>query len=52
MAEFTYTNEGEAKRIRRMFIDRGRRTSLIAFDPAREVFAFDVEEQDPQIKED
>lgn len=40
--EHTYTDETEAHRKRREFIRLGFSVSLIAYDPSRERFVFDV----------
>jgi len=42
LGEHTFAVEAEAHAARRAFIDAGRPVSLIGFDPAREVYAFDV----------
>ncbi|AXQ52894.1 hypothetical protein SEA_NEFERTHENA_30 [Microbacterium phage Neferthena] len=40
--EYTYTNEKSAKDQRRRLINKGKDVTLIAFDPAREVYAFNL----------
>ena len=46
MTEQTYTNEATARTERRTLINRGKAVSLIAFDPERNVYVFDVEDED------
>lgn len=46
MSEFTFADERQAHDERRKYISAGRSVSLIAFDPARGVYAFDVEAGD------
>ncbi len=50
LKEFTYANEQDAHKARRRMIDRGRRVSLIALDPARDLYVFDAETQDPDLE--
>lgn len=40
--EHTFEDEREANKSRRALIDNGNEVTLIAFDPARDVFAFDL----------
>lgn len=40
--EHTAITESVAKIVRRAAIDAGKRVSLIAFDPARDVYAWNV----------
>ena len=42
MREYMYTREEDARRQRRDFIDSGHSVSLLAFDPRRNKFVFDV----------
>lgn len=42
MREYTYVHEGDARRHRGEFIASGRDVSLIAFDPQRARYVFDV----------
>lgn len=42
MSEYTFTSERQAHDARRKYINAGRPVSLIAFDPSRNVYTFDV----------
>lgn len=46
MIEYAFRAEGRARNERRMMIGIGYNVSLIAFDSARNCWAFDVEEVD------
>ncbi len=41
-SEKTFQNEAEAHRVRRQYINSGRMVSLIAYDPSRNVYVFDL----------
>jgi hypothetical protein len=43
MTEHTYASESAAHDARRQYIDAGRAVSLVAYDPARDAYVFDVE---------
>jgi len=43
--EMTFITQTAAKSARRECIDAGRSVSLLAFDPTRDVYAFDVIEE-------
>ena len=40
--EQTYTDESKAHRVRRGYINLGYNVSLIAYDPSRDAYVFDV----------
>lgn len=40
--EKTFRTEDDARTVRRTLIDQGRQVSLIALDPARDMYVFDV----------
>lgn len=42
MTESTHSTEQDAKAVRREFSRQGREVSLIAYDPARDLYVFDV----------
>lgn len=43
MTEYTFRSEADAHAARRRMIDHGATVSLIAYDAARDVYAFDSE---------
>ncbi len=42
MREYTYVNESDARADRRAWIESGKSVSLIAYDPSRDRYTFDV----------
>ena len=42
IVEKTYRHEEEARDARRTLINSGQEVSLIAYDPARDLYAFDL----------
>ena len=40
--EMTFTTEDQARTTRREYIDKGFRVSLLALDPARDLYVFDL----------
>ena len=42
MREYGYHSSAEAHRERRKWIQRGRTVSLVAYDPERDLYVFDV----------
>lgn len=42
MNEQTFTSETQARVARRTHINKGRSVSLIAYDPSRELYVFDI----------
>lgn len=40
--ELTFTQESDAHAARRAMIDQGRRVSLVALDPSRDLYVFDA----------
>lgn len=46
MTEFKFNSEVVALDVRRRLIDKGREVSLLAFDPARGKYVFDLYPED------
>lgn len=44
MPELTFTDERDARRARRALIDQGRAVTLLAHDPDRDLYVFDLTE--------
>jgi hypothetical protein len=42
VTEFTHSTEQAAHAVRRSLIDQGRKVSLVAFDPSRNLYVFDL----------